>query len=101
MYTHILIPTDGSELAQKGVDHGLSLARALGSKVTIITATEPFALPSVGVAGSWVGSSWDVAGYDDHQRKVAAGILSQAGSSAAKMGVVATSIYVPDAIPAL
>lgn len=31
MYKHILISTDGSEVAQKGVDHGLprSLARAL------------------------------------------------------------------------
>ena len=30
MYKHILITTDGSELAQKGVDHGLSLAKSLG-----------------------------------------------------------------------
>jgi len=42
MYSHILIPTDGSELAQKGVDYGLALAKALGSKVTLIKATEPF-----------------------------------------------------------
>ena len=47
MYTHILISTDGSALAQRGVDHGLSLANALGSKVTIITVTEP--LPVKGV----------------------------------------------------
>lgn len=45
-YTHILISTGGSELAQKGFDHGLSLAKALGSKVTIITATEPFPVPT-------------------------------------------------------
>src|SRR5690606_16291128 len=42
MYTHILVPTDGSEVAQKGVDHALSLAKALGSKVTVITVTEAF-----------------------------------------------------------
>ena len=32
MYRHILIPTDGSELAERAVTHGLSLAkRALAS----------------------------------------------------------------------
>ena len=36
MYTHILISTDGSKLAQRGVDHGLSLAMQLGSKVTVV-----------------------------------------------------------------
>jgi nucleotide-binding universal stress UspA family protein len=43
MYSHILIATDGSELAQKGVDHGLSLAKQLGSKVTVLNVSEPLA----------------------------------------------------------
>ncbi|WP_410708024.1 universal stress protein [Bradyrhizobium sp. BWA-3-5] len=30
MYRHILIPTDGSELAERGVTHGLALAKSLG-----------------------------------------------------------------------
>ena len=29
MYKHILIPTDGSELSKKAVDHGIGLAKAL------------------------------------------------------------------------
>jgi nucleotide-binding universal stress UspA family protein len=29
MYRHILIPTDGSELAQKAVIHGLALAKSV------------------------------------------------------------------------
>jgi nucleotide-binding universal stress UspA family protein len=37
MYQHILIPTDGSELAHKGVVHGLSLAKEVGAKVTVLT----------------------------------------------------------------
>ncbi|HWW47936.1 MAG TPA: universal stress protein [Xanthobacteraceae bacterium] len=41
MYKHILIATDGSELATKGVDHGLALAKALGANVTVLTVTEP------------------------------------------------------------
>jgi hypothetical protein len=35
MYRHILIPTDGSELAQKAVTHGLSLAKSVGAKVAL------------------------------------------------------------------
>jgi hypothetical protein len=34
---HILIPTDGSELAQKAVIHGLTLAKSVGAKVTALT----------------------------------------------------------------
>ncbi len=41
MYKHILIATDGSELAAKGVEHGLALAGPLGAKVTVLTVTEP------------------------------------------------------------
>ena len=41
MYKHILIATDGSELADKGMEHGLSLAQALGAKVTVLSVSEP------------------------------------------------------------
>ena len=41
MYTNILLSTDGSEVARKGVKHGIALAKALNAKVTIITVTEP------------------------------------------------------------
>ena len=35
MYKHILIATDGSDLAGKAVVQGLSLAKALAAQVTI------------------------------------------------------------------
>ncbi len=37
MYKHILIATDGSELANKAVPHGLELAKLCGAKVTALT----------------------------------------------------------------
>jgi nucleotide-binding universal stress UspA family protein len=37
MYKNILIPTDGSELSKKAVEHGVLLARALRARVTSIT----------------------------------------------------------------
>jgi nucleotide-binding universal stress UspA family protein len=41
MYKNILIATDGSELAGKGVRHGLALAEKLGAKVTVLSVVEP------------------------------------------------------------
>ena len=42
MYKNILIPTDGSELAGKAVQHGMALAKAIGAKITVVTVTLPF-----------------------------------------------------------
>ena len=42
MYTDILIPTDGSELAGKAVEHGIALAKRIGAKVTVLTVLPPF-----------------------------------------------------------
>ncbi|MCA8869769.1 MAG: universal stress protein [Rhodobacteraceae bacterium] len=41
MYKHILVATDGSELARKGLEHGLALAKQLDAKVTILSVSEP------------------------------------------------------------
>jgi nucleotide-binding universal stress UspA family protein len=42
VYTNILIPTDGSELAGKAVEHGIALAKRIGAKVTVLTVLPPF-----------------------------------------------------------
>src|SRR5580700_4505731 len=42
MYTNILIPTDGSELAGKAVEHGIALAERIGAKATVLTVLPPF-----------------------------------------------------------
>jgi nucleotide-binding universal stress UspA family protein len=43
MYTNILIPTDGSELAVKAaVRHGIALAQKIGARVTGLTVLPPF-----------------------------------------------------------
>ncbi len=42
MYTHMLIPTDGSELAGKAVRHGIELAKRIGAKTTVLTVSPPF-----------------------------------------------------------
>ena len=42
MYTNILIPTDGSELAGKAVQHGIALAKRIGARITVLTVLLPF-----------------------------------------------------------
>jgi nucleotide-binding universal stress UspA family protein len=42
MYTNILIPTDGSELAGKAVRHGIALAERIGAKAAVLTVLPPF-----------------------------------------------------------
>jgi nucleotide-binding universal stress UspA family protein len=42
VYKHILIATDGSELAAKAVTQGLALAKALDAKATVVTVSEPW-----------------------------------------------------------
>jgi nucleotide-binding universal stress UspA family protein len=42
MYQHLLLATDGSEVAEKAIAHGVDLAKALKARVTIVTATKPW-----------------------------------------------------------
>ena len=41
MFKHLLLPTDGSALAAKGVKTGVRLAKALGARVTGVYVIEP------------------------------------------------------------
>jgi nucleotide-binding universal stress UspA family protein len=42
MYANILIPTDGSELVGKAVEHGIALAKRIDAKATVLTVSTPF-----------------------------------------------------------
>jgi nucleotide-binding universal stress UspA family protein len=46
MFKHILIPTDGSKLAAKGIKAGIRLAKALGARVTGVYVVQPY-VPTV------------------------------------------------------
>jgi nucleotide-binding universal stress UspA family protein len=46
MYKHILIPTDGSEVAEKAVTAGIDFAREAGARVTLFTAVPEYEPPS-------------------------------------------------------
>lgn len=100
MYKHILITTDGSELAQKGVDHGLSLAKSLGAKVTVVTVTEPFPFSATAAGAGWVPGPDDISAYQEGQKEFADKVLAKVKEAADKLGVSAATEHVPDAHPA-
>jgi nucleotide-binding universal stress UspA family protein len=42
MFKHLLIATDGSEIAAKAVRGGLELAKSLGARALVVTAADPW-----------------------------------------------------------
>jgi nucleotide-binding universal stress UspA family protein len=42
MYKHILLPTDGSELSKKAIEHGIALAKSVRARVTALVVSTPF-----------------------------------------------------------
>lgn len=99
MYKHILVCTDGSETAQKGVDHGLALAKALSARVTLITVTEKFPLEATAAAAGWAPSQSTFDEFDEGQRMSAQNILSAAKAQADALHVDAEVLHVPNASP--
>ncbi len=92
MYAHILIATDGSELANRAVGQGLTLAKALGSKVTAITVTEPW---TAAVSGEWA-VAFPVEEYEKAAAANAEKILAQVTETAARLGVACETRHVKD-----
>ena len=95
MYDHILIPTDGSSLSQKGVRHGLELAKKHGSRATVVTVTEPLGGQFAFASDLWAPSESEIAAYDDAQHKIAARILDAARKEAQAMGVAVETVHIP------
>jgi len=101
MYEHILISTDGSEVAQKGVDQGLSLAERLAARITVVMVTERYPVPvHTGIAGGWIPGPEDMAQYEAAQKDAARNVLAAVEAAAKKLGVRAETVHVPDAYPA-
>jgi nucleotide-binding universal stress UspA family protein len=96
MFKHVLIATDGSELAQKAVVHGFTLAKALDARVTVVTVTDiyptgpysPIPLPSM------------IEHYEAAAVLKAANILGSVSDAAAKLGVACATMHVKDQTPA-
>ena len=96
MYRHLLIATDGSDLATDAVAHGLALAKALGAKVTAVTVTEPF--PSFAIADGSL--ALPLQEYEEAAAASAAKILADVSAAARMKGVDCDVVHVNDRRPA-
>jgi nucleotide-binding universal stress UspA family protein len=96
MFKHILIATDGSDLARKALDHGLDLARALGAKVTVVTVTPSWASVAPGEAAI----AFPVDEYIRATKENAAAILASAEAAAKRAGVPCATRHEADRFPA-
>jgi len=92
MYRHILIPTDGSELAERGLAHGLALAKSVGAKVSVIFVVEPFS--------EMTGRFLEVAArYAELRKEQAMSALVRAANAAKEAGVSCETIQVENGQP--
>ena len=91
MYKHILIATDGSDLATKGLDHGLNLAKLSGASVTIVTVTDVWASSALAAAGPAT-----IAEYENAMNAAVEDILKDAGKFAEDSGVQYTTLHIPN-----
>jgi nucleotide-binding universal stress UspA family protein len=99
MFKHILIATDGSELARKASDAGLELARSLGARVTAVKVTEPLD-PLVVAAAMERGVSNVEAVYAERAAAEAEQTLKALSTAAQARGVVCDTVHVTDKTPA-
>jgi nucleotide-binding universal stress UspA family protein len=98
MYRHILIPTDGSELAEHGVTNGLSLAKSVGAKVTVIVVEEPFNWLSVSETQAQRAFE-ELAKHTEQIKNHAASVLNRVANAAKQAGVPCDTIQVENAQP--
>jgi nucleotide-binding universal stress UspA family protein len=101
MYAKILLSTDGSDVARKGVEHGIALAKALNAKVTVITVTEPLPIDyGSGHASGWIPSQEEIDRFDAAGKEHARKVLDEARAMAEQIGISVDLLHVPNAHPA-
>lgn len=101
MYANILLSTDGSDVARKGVEHGIALAKALNAKATIVTVTESYPVDyGGGFDSGWVPSQEDIDSFDAACKQRANKVLDQARSMAEQSGLSVELLHIPNEHPA-
>src|SRR5262252_4220543 len=95
MYSNILLSTDGSDLARKGVEHGIALAKTLNAKVTVITVTELLPINS-----EWIPSPEEIDRFDAACKEHAGKVLDEARNMAEQIGISAELLHVSNEHPA-
>lgn len=95
MYKHILLTTDGSELGERSLQHGIALAAALSARITVLTVIKPLHT----VAPAEVMIALPPAEYEKGAQKHADQILESASEAAKQAGVACTTRCTTDDEP--
>ncbi len=92
MFSNILVPTDGSPLAQSALDKAIEFARDAKAAITFVTVIEPFHLFST--------DSKQLSGRPEDYLKLARGqasqLLTEAEVKAGRKGVIYHSVAIED-----
>ncbi|MDM7952704.1 MAG: universal stress protein [Cyanobium sp. CZS 25K] len=86
-YSHLLVPSDGSELSMKAVRHAVALAAALGARITFLHAQASVPVQVVGLGEMLDASTMEAlmsASHQDAERLLeeSLAVAKQAGVSA-------------------
>jgi nucleotide-binding universal stress UspA family protein len=95
MFKHILIATDGSDLAERAASRGLELAGLLGAKVTAVTVTEPWTAVVTGEAAF----GFPPADYEKGAIETATSILARVADMAKPQGLQCATVHMKDHFP--
>lgn len=100
MYAHILVATDGSDLADRALDQAIAVAKALKSDLTVVTVSEP---ASVVAAGYYAGTSYISDPLPDlleAQEKAAKDLLDKAEVNVKAADLSVKTVYLNESYPA-
>lgn len=89
MFTHILVPTDGSPLSQLAVERAIQFAKTSGARITFFCAGHIAAMYD-GMAG--IFSAQTPAALRDIAINISSGILAEAEKQAQQQGVTCSSL---------
>lgn len=100
MFKHLLVATDGSELGNKALDAALTIAKAHGYKLTVLTSTDPIStgLGAGGMGTIDTGTIW--ASLEEAHAEQARNVLDAARQKAAAADVEINAIHLPQQHPA-
>ncbi len=99
MYKHILVATDGSELATKAVEHAMSLAKLAQAPVVVATVTEAWSSLDLARAARH-GNQNPITQYEEMTISAANHVLEKAAQLAKSQGVSCELVHVQDRHPA-
>jgi nucleotide-binding universal stress UspA family protein len=99
MYKHILIATDGSELANRALNHGLALAKEVKAAVTLVTVTQPWSAFDMAHKAR-EGNRDPLHQFEEIAAASAKSVLDAAGQKAKAAGVACELVHAADQHPA-